>query len=119
MDAGAPDSASLPAFSSAIFNFSSSLNSPRISAHISVLFIEASQEDNDSLDNRRKMHAASPEKEASNPAADPENVSKSLLDQEARTSKTEDIHMDTAPTAAEEEEYGWCRLVEEKLEDAG
>jgi len=119
MDAGALDSTSLPAFGSAIFNFSSSLNCPRISAHVSVLFIEASQEDNDCLGNRGKRHAASPEKEALNPGADPENVSKSLMDQEAKTSKTEDIHMDTAPTAAEEEDYGWCRVVEEKQEDAG
>jgi len=54
-----------------------------------------------------------------NPRADPENVSRSLIDQEARTNKTEDIHMDTAPTPTEEEDYGWCPVVEEKQEDAG
>lgn len=48
MDAGAPEAASLTAFGSAIFNFSSSLNSPQISAHVSVVFVEAPQEDNDS-----------------------------------------------------------------------
>lgn len=119
MDACAPDATSLLAFGSAIFNFSSSLTSPQISAHVSVLFVEASQEDNDSSGNRGKQHADSPEQGILNPGVDPENVSKSLVEQEARTSNTEDIRMDTAPTATKEEEYGWCQVVEEKQEDAG
>lgn len=64
MDAGASSSTALPAFSSAIFNFSSSTNNPRIGAHVSVLFIENAREDDDSLDehgqrkNDNQMHEA-------------------------------------------------------------
>ena len=53
------------------------------------------------------------EKDVKDPASDLENVSKSKIDQRERTSEGED----TAPTAAEREAYGWCRVEEEQMDE--
>lgn len=124
MNIGASSSAALPAFGSAIFNFSSSKNSPQISAHVSVVFIENSLEDNESLDEHGQRKADSkmqeakvpetnPEKVVKDPASDLEIVSKSKLDQRERTSEAED----TAPIVAEREAYSWCRVEEEQMDE--
>lgn len=52
LDSRAPNSASSPTFGSAIFNFNRSLDCPRISAHVSVLFIVESPDESDSRDSR-------------------------------------------------------------------
>lgn len=60
LDAGASSSATLPAVSSTIFNFTSSTNNPRINAHVSILFIENAQDDDDSLDEQRQQMNVNP-----------------------------------------------------------
>lgn len=85
MDAGDSSSTTLPAFGSAIFNFTSSINNPQISAHVSVLFIENAQEDDDSLDEHRQRKNDNPghvkqapevdkEQKGKGPASDSENA---------------------------------------------
>lgn len=115
LDSSAPDSnpASIPAFGSAIFIFSSSRNRPRISAHVSVLSLADSSDGDDSQDNRGKQPVDGIENVLEKPADVPENISKRTPAQEVATSQGDNVNMDTAPTAEEEENYGWCRLVEE------
>lgn len=122
LDSEAPDFASSPAFGSAIFNFNSSLNCPRISAHVSVLFIEESPDGSDSRGSRGMQPADGSTKATKTPSADPENVSKSPLAgpsgaQEVMINQKEDVNMETVPNAAEVAEFGWCRVVEEDPEE--
>lgn len=49
MDAEASRLNDLPAFGSAIFNFNSAMNNPRISVHVSVLFMENAKEEEETL----------------------------------------------------------------------
>jgi len=124
MDAEASSSNDLPAFGSAIFNFSSAMNNPRISAHVSVLFIENAKEDKDALGAQGKVMNENQQHEAGVSEAVKEQkgkvVASTLEDAEQRgqdkksgTRKEED----TYPTEAEEETYGWCRIMEEPMED--
>ena len=116
MDSSSPNSepAPMPAFGSAIFNFSSSLNRPRISAHVSVLFLEDSPDGGDSQDNRGKHPVGGSKNVMEKPADVPENVSNRPLAQEMTTRKGDNVNMDSFPTAEEMEKYGWCRVVEEE-----
>lgn len=116
LDSSAPDSdpASTPAFGSAIFNFSSSLNKPRISAHVSVLFLEDSPDGGDVQYSWGKHPVGSSKDVMEKPTDAPENVSNLPQAQEVSTSKGDNVNMDIVPTAEEVEKYGWSRVVEEE-----
>jgi len=119
LDSSTPDSdpAPTPAFGSAIFNFSSSLNKPRISAHISVLFLEDSPDGGNVQFSKGKQPGGSSEDVMEKPANAPKNASNLPQAQEVSTSKGDNVNMDSFPTAEEIEKYGWCRVVEEEPDE--
>lgn len=120
MDARSPSSEPDPllAFGSAIFTFGISKNKPHINAHISVLFIEETQDGEGGSHNQEKVPDESMEGDEERPAGAPIQASISPQAQQASTSKKNtDEDWDSFPTAEEREKYGWCRIVEEKPKD--
>lgn len=84
---------------------------------MSILFLEDSPDGGDSQDSRGKHHVGGSDNVMKKPVDAPENVSNRPLAQEATTSKGDDVNMDTAPTAEDVENYGWCRVVEEESDE--
>jgi hypothetical protein len=103
VDSRSPDpSAPSPAFGSAIFTFSSSLDRPRINAHVSVLFLDEAPSDSEELRGKQQQH----QNEGS---AFVEEVPGRVAEQgptlpEASTSKARDVNPVPHPVAAEDEE---------------
>lgn len=115
MDAGNPNAGphSLPVFGSAIFTLGSSRDNSRINAHISVLFIEDSQEGEGGSGSKGEPPGDQPENVEEEPAGVPEQTPNRPQEQEASTSKKNAVEeWDDFP-----EHYGWCRILEEKSEE--
>lgn len=119
MDAGASGSATLPAFGSTIFNFTSSTNNPRISAHVSILFIENAPEDDVPLDAQAKPMqtnlgeaeqalVSDMEQKEKAPATEPEKASHSQFAAQAEEGEA----TATSTSGANWETYG-CLITEE------
>lgn len=119
MDAEASDAKDLPAFGSAIFNFTSAMSNERISAHVSVLFIENDKDDEEGLGAQGKMinepgaSEAVKEQKGKVVSSTQEDDEQRRKDKKPGT-RTEE---DTLPNEAEEETYGWCRIIEEPVDD--
>lgn len=71
LDTSSPGPSSSPSFGSAIFTFNSSLNRPRISAHVLVLFIEEAQDEGESNAHREEMPIAGSTRDMKTPIAGP------------------------------------------------
>lgn len=113
MDAGASSSNTLPAFSSAIFNFTSSTNNPWISAHVSILFIENAQEDDASQDEQGQWTNVNSGQVTQAPEADKEQKDKEQASDPESAKQTQNVQrpetreeVTTFPTDAEREAYG-------------
>lgn len=79
LDTGDLESSSSLTFGSAIFNFTSSLNRPRINAHVLVLFIEENSDESDSRDNQGTMPDDGSARDMETPSAGPVNVLENFL----------------------------------------
>lgn len=119
MDAGASSSVTFLAFGSTIFNFTSSTNNPRISAHVSILFIENAPDDDVPMDVQAQLMQANlgeaeqasvvvMEQEVKAPETD---LEKAQHTQNAPKAEAGEVAA-TSPTGAEWETYG-CLIVEE------
>lgn len=130
MDSYSPnqDSVPAPAFGSAIFAFNSSMDRPRINAHVSVLFLEEAQSVNDEhrhqgmqQDERPEFSQASPGKEVeevqASPGKEAVQAPSRIQPQEASTSKQADTILDPSPSAEEFSRFGWYPIVEEEPEE--
>lgn len=124
LDAETSSSASLPAFGSTIFNFTSSTENPRISAHVSILFIESPPEVDDPMD-AQEQGTQDHQKDAEQvPTAEMEQDDKSRAiiedtskqSQNAPTATAGEVEA-TSPTHVEKDYYGWYPIVEEKMDE--
>jgi len=124
MDAGASGSVTLPAFGSTIFNFTSSTINPRISAHVSILFIENPPEVDDPKDAQEQGMQDYPGEAEQAPTAEMEQEAKGrVTDKEKAKHSQNDPNTimgeeeATSPTGAEPDYYGWCPIVEEQPDE--
>lgn len=119
MDTEASGEKDLPAFGSAIFNFTSAMSNARISAHVCVLFIENDKDDEESQGAQGKMIN---EPEVSEVAKEQKGkAAASTQEDEKQTGQIKKagqrMEEETLPAEAKEETYGWCRIVEEPVDD--
>ena len=110
LDRNSPDSSNSPSFGSAIFSFNCSLNRPRITAHVSVLFIEESQHEGES--NTPIPHS----EEVHNPRS-PKPTSEMQKEQPQPASAIISMMEAHVQPDMQEPEMGWCRIVEEELDE--
>jgi len=107
MDVEELNSNDLPAFGSAIFNFRSAMNNPRISAHVSVLFIENAMDDEEAPGVQGKGLNEKQPHEAEALDVVKEQNGKVVASTPAEAEKpVESKEKGTSPTAADEETYG-------------
>lgn len=106
LDPDSPGSSNSPSFGYAIFSFNCSPNRPRITAHVSILFLEEAQEEGE-------LSAPLPHtEEDQNP-----NSPRPSTDMQHGTSQPASA-INIVPVAhaqpdRQEHEDGWCRIVEE------
>ena len=115
MDSGSPSAEPpvLPAFGTAIFTLGSSRNNACINAHISVLFIEDSQDEEGGSDSKEALPDDQPEIIKEEPAGVPGQITTQPHKNEASTSKKAEVE----EWEGRLEGYGWCRILEEKPEE--
>lgn len=119
MDSEASGEKALPAFGSAIFNFVSAMSNTKISAHVSVLFIENDKEEEAGQGSQGGMTSTLEVSEMVKEHKGKEEAKKKEAETQAGQTKgagkggVEDI----LPAEDEEENYGWCQIVEEPVED--
>jgi len=115
LDPSSPGYSNSPSFSSAIFSFNCSLNRPRITAHVSILFLEEAQDEGDPSapmplteedQNPNTLRPIADMQLGTTPQASAVNVNPgahALPDRhDHATAQDQDLN-----------EGGWCRIVEE------
>lgn len=118
MDAEESNSNDLPAFGSTIFNFRSVMNNLWISAHVSVPFIENSMGNEEAPGAQGKgLNEHQPHEAEASDVVKEQKGKAVASTPEAAEKPVESKEKGTSPTAADEETYGWCRIVEEPMED--
>lgn len=117
LEGSSPGTFDAPFFGSAIFSFNNRLTRPRINAHISVLFIDESEEEGgpNSLPNlaprRDEIH------EANLGQADKGNSVEESNPQKDGSERPPAKAEEAATTELEEDYYKPCPIVEEELEE--
>lgn len=106
-----PNSASLPAFSSAIFSFHCTKDKPRINAHVSVLFLEEDPTDSDNFSGKGKKQDDKPESKQAMAGKEDEKAPGIPQHGEASSSKKDDAKWEDFG------DKGWGAIIEEILEE--
>lgn len=119
MDTEALGEKDLPAFGLAIFNSTSAMSNARISAHVSVLFIENDKEDWERQGAQERMTNVP---EVSQVAKEQKGKDATTMQEDEKQSGQikkigQGMDEETLPAEAEEETYGWCQIVEEPVDD--
>lgn len=117
MEANSPGSSSAPYFGSTIFTFNIPLNCPRINSHASVLFIDEAQDEGGTSAPPEFAAPVDMAKTSELPTAEKgKGTDLPDLQMEKNQKQPEAVEAKEGQ-AQEEEEYGWCPIVEEVPED--